>query len=61
MVHKFICRGTVEDKIDELMAQKSGLARDLLDGGGERLLTEMDNAELLRFVALDINRAVESP
>jgi non-specific serine/threonine protein kinase len=61
LVHKFICRGTVEDKIDELMAQKSGLARDLLDGGGERLLTEMDNAELLRFVALDINRAVESP
>jgi hypothetical protein len=60
LVHKFICRGTVEEKIDELIAQKSGLSRDLLDGGGEVLLTEMSNDQLLRFVALDINKAVES-
>lgn len=60
LVHKFVCRGTVEDKIDELIAQKSGLSRDLLDGGGEALLTEMSNDQLLRFVALDINKAVES-
>jgi non-specific serine/threonine protein kinase len=59
LVHKFICRGTVEEKIDELIAQKSSLARDLLDGGGEALLTEMSNAELLRFVALDISKATE--
>jgi non-specific serine/threonine protein kinase len=60
LVHKFICRGTVEEKIDELIAEKSGLSRDLLDGGGEVLLTEMSNDQLLRFVALDINKAVES-
>jgi len=59
LVHKFICRGTVEDKIDELIAQKTGLARDLLDGGGEALLTEMSNDQLLRFVALDIGKAME--
>lgn len=59
LVHKFICRGTVEEKIDELIAQKTSLARDLLDGGGEALLTEMSNAELLRFVALDIGKATE--
>jgi non-specific serine/threonine protein kinase len=59
LVHKFICRGTVEDKIDELIAQKTGLARDLLDGGGEALLTEMNNEQLLRFVALDIGKAME--
>ena len=59
LVHKFICRGTVEEKIDALIAQKSGLARDLLDGGTEALLTEMSNAELLRFVALDIGKATE--
>jgi superfamily II DNA or RNA helicase len=59
MVHKFVCRGTVEDKIEELIAQKSGLARNLLDDGGETLLTEMDNEQLLRFVALDINKAME--
>jgi len=59
LVHKFVCRGTVEEKIDELIAQKSGLARNLLDDGGETLLTEMDNDQLLRFVALDINKAME--
>jgi non-specific serine/threonine protein kinase len=59
LVHKFICRGTVEEKIDELIAQKTSLARDLLDGGGEALLTEMSNDELLRFVALDIGKAME--
>ena len=59
LVHKFICRGTVEEKIDELIAQKTSLARDLLDGGGEALLTEMSNAELLRLVALDIGKAME--
>jgi SNF2-related domain/SNF2 Helicase protein/Helicase conserved C-terminal domain len=60
LVHKFVCRGTVEDKIDELIALKSGLAHDLLDGGGETLLTEMSNDQLLRFVALDIGKAMET-
>jgi non-specific serine/threonine protein kinase len=60
LVHKFVCRGTVEDKIDELIAQKAGLARDLLDGGGEALLTEMSNDQLLRFVALDVGKAMEN-
>lgn len=59
LVHKFVCRGTVEDKINELIAQKSGLARNLLDEGAETLLTEMNDDQLLRFVALDINKAME--
>jgi SNF2 family DNA or RNA helicase len=59
-VHKFVCRGTVEERIDEMIAQKSGLARDLLEGaGGERLLTEMDDKQLLRFVSLDVSKAME--
>jgi hypothetical protein len=60
LVHKFVCRGTVEDKIDDLMTQKSGLARELLDGAGEALLTEMSNDQLLRFVALDVGKATEN-
>jgi superfamily II DNA or RNA helicase len=59
-VHKFVCRGTVEDKIDELIAQKTDLSRQLLDGGAEALLTEMSNDQLLRFVSLDITKAMES-
>jgi superfamily II DNA or RNA helicase len=61
LVHKFVCRGTVEEKIDQLIAEKTSLSRDVLEGGGgEKLLTEMDNHELLRLVALDIHRAVET-
>jgi hypothetical protein len=64
LVHKFVCRGTVEDKIDALIREKSGLARDLLDdaagdAGGDTLLTEMGDAELLRFVSLDAGKAME--
>jgi non-specific serine/threonine protein kinase len=58
LVHKFVCRGTVEDKIDSLIEEKKGLARELLDEGGEKLLTEMSNEELLRFVSLDIRSAL---
>jgi non-specific serine/threonine protein kinase len=43
-----------------LISQKTGLARNLLDGGGEALLTEMSNDQLLRFVALDIGKAMEN-
>jgi non-specific serine/threonine protein kinase len=59
MVHKFTCRGTLEERIHEVIVGKSALAEDVLGEGGERLLTEMDNSELLRFVALDINTTSE--
>ncbi len=54
MVHKFTCRGTLEERIHQLIADKTALAEDILGEGAERLLTEMNNSELLRFVALDI-------
>jgi len=57
MVHKFTCRGTVEENIQNLIASKTSLAEDILGEGAERLLTEMGNSELLRFVALDIKAA----
>jgi non-specific serine/threonine protein kinase len=56
VVHKFVCKGTVEEKIDALIAAKAGLAAELLEGA-ETLLTEMDDEALLRLVALDIDRA----
>ena len=59
MVHKFTCRGTVEERIQELIAGKTALAEDILGEGGERLLTEMNNTELLRFVALDIKASAD--
>jgi non-specific serine/threonine protein kinase len=59
MVHKFICRGTVEERIDALIRAKGELARDLLEGGGELDLTGLDDAELMRLVALDLDSALE--
>ena len=47
LVHKFICRGTVEDRIDALIESKRSLSRDLLEGGAEIPLTELPDDELL--------------
>ncbi len=58
LVHKFVCRGTVEEKIDALIEEKTRLAADLLEGGAEKMLTEMSDAELMRLVSLDVERAV---
>jgi non-specific serine/threonine protein kinase len=55
LVHKFVCPGTIEEKVDALIQSKSALAEDLLGGeGAAKILTEMSNAELLNFVKLDI-------
>jgi non-specific serine/threonine protein kinase len=59
LVHKFVCRGTVEDKIDQLIESKRQLSTDLLEGGADLLLTEMKDDELLNLVALDINKALK--
>jgi non-specific serine/threonine protein kinase len=59
LVHKFVCRGTVEERIDAMIESKKALADRLLQQEGETLLTEMSNEELLGFVKLDIRRATE--
>jgi non-specific serine/threonine protein kinase len=59
LVHKFICRGTIEERIDELIASKSNMSAEILEGGAERAITEMDKAELMKLVALDLTKAVE--
>ena len=56
LVHKFICQGTVEEKIDALINEKTALANDLLKGGADTLITEMDNEALLNLVSLDIEK-----
>ena len=59
LVHKFICRGTVEEKIDQMIESKKQLAGDFLSAGADTLLTEMKDAELLKLVALDLNVAMK--
>jgi non-specific serine/threonine protein kinase len=59
LVHKFVCRGTVEDRIDKMIESKQALVGDLLGSGVEMQLTEMKDDELLKLVRLDINAAMK--
>ncbi|HEV7223460.1 MAG TPA: DEAD/DEAH box helicase, partial [Pirellulales bacterium] len=58
LVHKFVCRGTLEERIDRTLHDKQQLADEVLNQGGETMLTELGDKELLDFVALDLARAL---
>lgn len=62
MVHKFVCQGTIEERIDELTRDKAALAGEILEEGVPTMiaeLTAMSDAELLNLVRLDIRTATE--
>src|SRR4029453_17127964 len=58
LVHKFVCRGTVEEKIDKMIEAKQQLSGYFLEGGAETALTEMKDDELLKLVRLDLAAAM---
>jgi len=60
LVHKFACRGTLEEKIDRLIDDKRSLADGVLGSGDEISITEMSNAELIQFVSLDVNQIISA-
>ncbi len=45
MVHKLVCKGTIEEKIDKLIESKKDLAENIIGSGRESWITEMSNAE----------------
>ncbi|TCO68870.1 DEAD/DEAH box helicase [Marinisporobacter balticus] len=49
MVHKFITAGTIEEKIDKMIEEKSKLAGDIIPASGESWITEMDNKQLMEL------------
>ncbi|MFC4337376.1 DEAD/DEAH box helicase [Salininema proteolyticum] len=51
-VHKFICEGTLEEKIDRLLHKKKALAEAVV-GSGEAALTEMTDDQLYELVKLE--------
>lgn len=53
MVHKFVCKGSVEEKIDALIASKRELAENVIGSGGEQWITELSNEALLSLLRLD--------
>lgn len=57
LVHKFVCKGTIEEKIDAMIAEKRALSDELLNGSGsEPKLTELNDDELIKLVSLDIKK-----
>ena len=58
-VHKFLCAGTLEEKIDEMIERKKGVAGRVV-GAGEGWLTELSNAELKNLFALRREAVSES-
>ena len=57
-VHKFVCTGTLEEKIHDLIESKKELAEQVV-GAGEQWLTELDTDQLRNLLILDRNQVIE--
>ncbi|MGX7675502.1 SNF2-related protein [Plantactinospora sp. DSM 117369] len=57
-VRKFVCAGTVEEKVAAMIAEKRGLAARIV-GSGEQWLTELSTSELRQLFALESGAVVE--
>ena len=56
IVHKFVTKGTIEEKIDSIIEQKQKLSGDVLTSSGEQWITEYNNEELMKMFALGGDR-----
>jgi non-specific serine/threonine protein kinase len=54
IVHKFLTKGTVEERIDMMLEEKSRLSKDVIAGTGEAWITEMKNDELMDLFKLTL-------
>ena len=64
LVHRFVCRGTLEERIDTMLTSKRAVADSLLSSGsgdGAALLTAMSDEQLLHTVSLDLTHALAEP
>jgi len=58
-VHKFVCQGTLEEKIHDIIESKKALAEQVV-GAGENWLTELDTDQLRNLLILDRNAVIDS-
>jgi len=58
LVHKFVTRGTIEEKIDTLIHDKQQMANEILEGDASATLTELSDDEILKLVTLDLDRSL---
>ncbi len=50
-VHKFVCQGTLEERIDQMIEEKTELAQNII-GAGEQWLTELSTGQLREMLTL---------
>lgn len=53
MVHKLVCRGTIEEKIDQLIESKKELAQNVIGESGEAWITKMSDEELMNLMRME--------
>lgn len=58
LVHKLVCDGTIEEKIDAMITAKQELSTALLENTTEVNLTELSDDALLQMVQLDLKTAI---
>jgi non-specific serine/threonine protein kinase len=54
VVHKFITKGTVEEKIDAMIESKLSLSKELVQSTDETWITELDNKDILNLFKLSL-------
>jgi len=57
-VHKFVCTGTLEEKIHEQIESKKALAEQVI-GAGENWLADLDTDQLRNLLLLDRSTVIE--
>lgn len=57
-VHKFITLGTLEERIDEMIAEKKKMAESIV-GNGENWLTKLDNQAFKSLINLNQKSILE--
>lgn len=54
IVHKFITKGTIEEKIDLMIEEKSALSDNIIENSKENWLTEIDDKSLINLFKLNL-------
>ena len=54
VVHKFITKGTIEERIDEMLTSKAALSNEIIGSSKEEWITEMDNEKLMNMFKLTL-------
>ena len=54
VVHKLVCEGTIEEKINDMIESKKELAENVIGSGGEKWITELNHEELMSVLRLDL-------